>query len=1586
MTARKPFQHGPFVRGTGHEPSPHRLSLARWAWRLATRASAVAGIVLTFALGLIGGLLVHLSVRAARSLATREMNAVLASSFKGRIVCERIAALGLTGIAGADVTVEDPRGVPVLVVRGARAHWPVVSLVRSALWDTKAPLFVHIASVEVDRGEVDLDSDADGRLLIAEALGPAGPPEPPSPHARGLRLQIDRIVLGRAWVHGTMAGAPPIDADVDDLEGALISAPDRLEGDVRRLGLFARRMAEGADLRGVLRGHVLIPSLPDGPRAVRADWSGVLGRSEHAIHAELRDGRIDAALDAPAIDPTDVRRLLPAAAPDERGAFHAEAHGALSHVALASHASLGHGALDMSGTAAFGQEKSADIGFDLVNIDAQRFASSAPATRFDASGHVDAVVKMDGGLMGKFEMRVGGGRIGDYDTPPFKVECTGTRRPNGDVHARAALTIEEPSAPTGIAVQVEPRGPRDLGVDFAVHSDVAELADVPVLRHRASGRLHVAGRGTIDLGSMDVDGNVEARAERLLFGPTRVEFLSLEAAVRGAAGDPDFDVTARSRGITAAGKRLTRASLFARGRASSARVDAQIRGPDLPDTDLSTQLSLRPSLSIDGLRAHLTRAGENASLLASRVTVGGGMTRIDGMQVEGVGDPLTASLAMTAGKVRLKAMTNGIDLGRVGRLAALERDLRAGTLAVDTEIDLDRSGARGYARADLSDAAIRSAPPITAHLDVTCAGRSLSGKVHAEGGTLGSIDASAHDLQLGGSGPVLETSWRELWGSAQIEGHADVGRVAALIPADDRPFDEAQGRVAFKMGLNRKSRRDLTPDVALNVATADLLFAPKTAMHRDIDGVLVVTPPPWRLAGIDLDLDGRLDGDSGRVELTTRLRDKRGLLVQGELGIERFPSDDLYADSARFRHALLATPVDLDVRTPMRDLGTMPDLFKQDYVSGKVQAGVSLRGTVLAPVVDVALALKDSQFSHTSRSQVLELSAESHYDGEHGTLHLVGSENGRQALDVEAQVRARTAAMFESDGESSSMPWTASMRARFSGFPLGAVPMLDERLVSGSVNGEVTVESLHQNARAKVSLALDQLKVGSFAYKAASIDADADAGELSGRVWIDQGDGSLQSDVKAASTWGAAIAPVIAPGSPLDMTLALRNFRIGVLVPFLQGTVDELDGRLDGTTHLVLEPTLRRANLSGQLKLSRGVVEAVAGGGELHDVSAEVHFAPDGTATLEKLTASGLSGRLEANGSARFDGTSLQSARAVIVIPAHSPIPVTAGGTEIGNVDGRIEVVGEADRAHAVDVKVDVPHLHVALPDSSRTSAIGLGTIDDLRVGAHRGRTDTFVTVPLDPTRPKQTDRSSTATHIETSLQDVLVTRGTDVAIGLRGRVDVLSGDKSKVTGQIQLKRGGHLSVQGKTFVVESGTVTFVGDDSSNPEIVLKAGWTAKDGTVVTATFLGPLKTGKVTLSSEPALPQEEIVQLLLFGTPDGSQAQNPSTSTTSSAIGTVGGQAAQPLNHLLNQWGLGAISVNVDTSESSAPKPEVAVQIARDISLQIAVVLGQPPPGVNPDTYLLTIDWRFLSRWSFASTVGNAGTTIFDLLWRKQY
>jgi translocation and assembly module TamB len=222
--------------------------------------------------------------------------------------------------------------------------------------------------------------------------------------------------------------------------------------------------------------------------------------------------------------------------------------------------------------------------------------------------------------------------------------------------------------------------------------------------------------------------------------------------------------------------------------------------------------------------------------------------------------------------------------------------------------------------------------------------------------------------------------------------------------------------------------------------------------------------------------------------------------------------------------------------------------------------------------------------------------------------------------------------------------------------------------------------------------------------------------------------------------------------------------------------------------------------------------------------------------------------------------------------------------------------------------------------------------------------------------------------------------------VSLEGTPVVTLGDSTHVSGQIRLPRGS-IDVDGKPFTIEKGTVTFVGDDATNPQVVLTAQWAAPDGTTVYAEFVGPLKTGKVSLRSDPTHTKSEILALLLYGTADG-QAGSTSDAppSTTAAAGAAGGVATQPVNRILDDFGLaGGVTTKIDTSTAN-PRPEVEFQIARDISLQIAWVLGAIPLGTNLDTTLVTFDWRFLQRWSLETTVGNAGTSILDVVWKYHY
>ncbi len=359
-----------------------------------------------------------------------------------------------------------------------------------------------------------------------------------------------------------------------------------------------------------------------------------------------------------------------------------------------------------------------------------------------------------------------------------------------------------------------------------------------------------------------------------------------------------------------------------------------------------------------------------------------------------------------------------------------------------------------------------------------------------------------------------------------------------------------------------------------------------------------------------------------------------------------------------------------------------------------------------------------------------------------------------------------------------------------------------------------------------------------------------------------------------------------------------------------------------------------------------------------------------------------------------MNGFQLAAARASIRIPKNDPFPVDIDGQAIGEVDAVVDISADMSPDQStMNVKIDIPSLHAELPLASSNSPQELGEAEKIRVGYFR-RPRQFVILPKDAEdlsdkQPPPVEEGATKLNVAVHLgNDVEVRKGTTLRVAVTGNPKIdLGGEEPKMSGQLQLTRG-YLEIQGRRFTIERGVVTFVGEPS-NPQIVVTAAWDAPDGTRVYADYVGPLKTGKVKLRSEPSRPQNEILALVMFGAVEGSTAtpypqRQPDGATRAGVM--AGGFATEGLSEGLDQLTGLDVSAKIDTSSAANPKPEVEVQIARDISVQIAYVIGTPPPGMNPDRTFFTFDWRFRRNWSMETTFGDRGSSIVDLLWQYRY
>ena len=168
------------------------------------------------------------------------------------------------------------------------------------------------------------------------------------------------------------------------------------------------------------------------------------------------------------------------------------------------------------------------------------------------------------------------------------------------------------------------------------------------------------------------------------------------------------------------------------------------------------------------------------------------------------------------------------------------------------------------------------------------------------------------------------------------------------------------------------------------------------------------------------------------------------------------------------------------------------------------------------------------------------------------------------------------------------------------------------------------------------------------------------------------------------------------------------------------------------------------------------------------------------------------------------------------------------------------------------------------------------------------------------------------------------------------------------------------------------------------PMVLATARWDSPADYTVTVEYAGTAQQGQLTLTSEPALTQNEILSLLMFGNPEGTQGSG-SSSAAAAAFGVAGGTAIRGVNRVINRITKLDLDARVDTSTGSA-RPELVLQLTPRLSARVTRALGEPAPGQPPDRTFATLDLRLGGRWSLATTVGDRGASALDLIWRHRY
>jgi translocation and assembly module TamB len=195
--------------------------------------------------------------------------------------------------------------------------------------------------------------------------------------------------------------------------------------------------------------------------------------------------------------------------------------------------------------------------------------------------------------------------------------------------------------------------------------------------------------------------------------------------------------------------------------------------------------------------------------------------------------------------------------------------------------------------------------------------------------------------------------------------------------------------------------------------------------------------------------------------------------------------------------------------------------------------------------------------------------------------------------------------------------------------------------------------------------------------------------------------------------------------------------------------------------------------------------------------------------------------------------------------------------------------------------------------------------------------------------------------------------------------------------GQIRLRRG-FLDLLNRRFTVREGVVAFAGG-SPIPVLNLEAAARTEDVQAV-VTLRGPATDPKVSLKSEPELPQDEILSRVLFGrsvdriTPVQGLRLAAAVNQLRGGSGGVGGV----LDAVRNAAGVDTLDVG-----AGATPEEASAKVGKYISDKVFLELQR---GVQAGSGKARVEVELTPNLSVGTEITEQSQTGVDLEWRYDY
>jgi translocation and assembly module TamB len=464
----------------------------------------------------------------------------------------------------------------------------------------------------------------------------------------------------------------------------------------------------------------------------------------------------------------------------------------------------------------------------------------------------------------------------------------------------------------------------------------------------------------------------------------------------------------------------------------------------------------------------------------------------------------------------------------------------------------------------------------------------------------------------------------------------------------------------------------------------------------------------------------------------------------------------------------------------------------------------------------------------------------------------------------------------------------------------------------------------------------------------------------------------------------AGSAPLLLTPSPLGLSvppdgrlgLQLRGAgQIEHLADLLPLGEDRVSGHF--AANLAVGGTVAAPSANGRVTLSDARYENFATGAVLTNMQADLVGDRD-RLTLSSFSAGDTAdGSIKAQGNVIMNGPSGPSAELSATL-AH--FRVAARDEAVATASGTVSIAGPLS-APKVTAPITVDRADISLPSSLPPNVVVLKVIE---TGSKTGQPP--------PAQPAETPALPATLDIKVDMPGNIFVRGHALDSEWRGKLTITGTSAAPaISGHLE-QINGSVDLLGKTFSLTRGTITFDGTAKLDPVLDIAAETSTTDITAQ-VNISGFASAPKITLTSTPVVPQDEILARVMFGKGVGQMTAGEGLQLAAAAASLAGGGPGM-LDRLrsgigLDYFKLGSGSTGATTGSlnpgatSNTATGGTALSAGKYIMPGVSVGVSQ---GVSPPTSKVTVQIEVRPHLTIGGEAGQSGSTGIGVNYNYDY